>query len=530
MSGPAAHAIAARVLEPWRAEPRLAYLAALRHPERLESIIERPVVTVYSAPASYTGEDVVELSVHGGAVAPALALNALLAAGARQALPGEFTRRAVANGKMDLLQAEAVADVIDAPSRAMHAAAQSQLEGGLSRRIEVMRDAILQVEALIAYDIDFPMEDEGPVPAERVNEATAHALRALDSLLATGTAGEMIRSGAPVVIAGSPNTGKSQLFNALVGEARAIVTDVPGTTRDAIEAMIEVGRWPVRLVDTAGLRTATDVVERLGIEVSERWLGKAAVVLVCGDSAESLAFAMERVARARAEDGQTGEGGSEARLIPVRTKWDLGAEEGSGGTGGAVGRGGSQRRVAAVEMGGGVAGDEGSGEGGRGHECAGGEGSVDEARSDRGSVDEGRRAEPGRGGPPLTSNLRHLPTKAPTISTPVGAVSPVAVSALTGAGLSILLDRLESALDSASGTAGDTGSIPLLTRERHRRAVATAREELLAFRDAWHTGKLPAPVMAVHLRAATHALESLIGVVETEDILDRVFGSFCIGK
>jgi tRNA modification GTPase len=106
----------------------------------------------------------------------------------------------------------------------------------------------------------------------------------------------------------------------------------------------------------------------------------------------------------------------------------------------------------------------------------------------------------------------------------------VAVSALTGAGLSILLDRLESALDSASGTAGDTGSIPLLTRERHRRAVATAREELLAFRDAWHTGKLPAPVMAVHLRAATHALESLIGVVETEDILDRVFGSFCIGK
>jgi tRNA modification GTPase len=302
LSGPAAHAIGARVLEPWRATPRLAYRAILRHPDS-GVVVEHPVVTVYAGPKSYTGEDSVELSVHGGAVAPAVTLAALFAAGARQALPGEFTRRAVAHGKLDVLQAEAVADAVDARSRAMFTAAQAQLEGGLSRRIAALRDAILHVEALIAYDIDFPEEDEGPVDEERVLDAVQRARSAVDTLLATAETGEMVRSGATVVIAGAPNTGKSSLFNALVGDARAIVTEIPGTTRDAIEAVIDVGRWPVRLIDTAGLRATDDVVERLGIEVSERWLARADLVLACGDSAGSLETAVERVGELFAEGG-----------------------------------------------------------------------------------------------------------------------------------------------------------------------------------------------------------------------------------
>lgn len=461
MSGPAAHAIAARVLDPWKPEPRRAYRAALRHPDD-GRLLERPVVVVYKAPSSYTGEDSVELSVHGGAVAPTLTLVALLAAGARQALPGEFTRRAVANGKMDMLQAEAVADVVDARSRAMHAAAQLQLEGSLSRRIAELRDAILDIEALIAYDIDFPEEDEGPIDEARVRDAVVRAREALGALLETADTGEMLRVGATVVIAGAPNTGKSSLFNALVGDKRALVTDIPGTTRDAIEAVVDVGEWPVRLIDTAGLRETSDVVERLGIEVSEKWLARADVVLACGDDAETIGRAVERV-RSVTQGA--------VPVIAVWTKGDAG--------------GAPPDYIIAPN----------------------GEQSV---------------IKPSPGG-----------AESRTVVPPAGEITnqpirPITVSALTGAGLSTLTDEIKRTLRDHHQRF-DTDA-PLLTRERHVRAVRTARDELAAFEAARSSGAVPATIAAVHLRAATNALESLIGVVDVEDVLDRVFSSFCVGK
>ena len=259
----------------------------MRHPNE-SAVLDESLVTLFRGPHSYTGEDVVEISVHGGAIVPALVLSALIAAGARQALPGEFTRRAVANGRMDLLQAEAVSDLINARSRLAHRVAINQLEGGLSQRTGELRDAILELEALIAYDIDFPEEDEGSVDRRRVSAALARTIGALNGLLVTGDTGEMLREGALVVIGGAPNAGKSSLFNALVGRERAIVTDIAGTTRDAIEAVIEVRGWPVRLVDTAGLRESTDIVERLGIEITERYLGSADVVVLCAEEAAEL--------------------------------------------------------------------------------------------------------------------------------------------------------------------------------------------------------------------------------------------------
>ena len=268
-----------------------------------------------SAPSSFTGEDLLEISTHGGLVAPAAVLSAALRAGARLADPGEFTRRAVLNGKLDLLQAEAVGDLIDARSSAAHRVALRQLDGGLSRRIAALRTEILDLEALLAYDIDFPEEDDGPVPRARIATAVAILLRSLDALLATGAAGALVQEGALVVFAGAPNVGKSSLFNALLGEARAIVTDIPGTTRDAIEAVLDLPGWPLRLVDTAGLRDTSDVVEQLGIESSRRFLSRAAVVLACGDTPESLA------AVRAALEGQTG-----APVITVATKADLVAE------------------------------------------------------------------------------------------------------------------------------------------------------------------------------------------------------------
>jgi tRNA modification GTPase len=461
MSGPEAHSIAARLLTPWRAEPNRAYRGTLRHPET-GADVERPVVTVYAGPASYTGEDAVELSVHGGAVAPALTLAALLAAGARQALPGEFTRRAVANGKMDVLQAEAVADVVDARNRAMHSAAQAQLDGGLSRRIAELREAILQVESLIAYDIDFPEEDDGPVDDARVSAAVGSARASLDALLATADTGEMLRSGATVVIAGLPNTGKSSLFNALVGDARAIVTELPGTTRDAIEALVEIGAWPVRLIDTAGIRQTVDVVERLGIEVSERWLARADLVLACGDSEQSVLAAVERVRMlSRGEVG----------VIGVWTKGDVG---------------GPPPEFIIPPA------------------CA-------QSTTESAGDGSNQRTD----GPPGGDVASHTER-------------PIIVSAHTGAGLSLLTSRIQSALKDRHGL-HDAGA-PLLTRERHVRGVRTARSELDAFEQARGVERVPATIAAVHLRAATYALESLIGVVDVDDVLDRVFRSFCVGK
>jgi len=243
--------------------------------------IDHGLVTVFRAPNSYTGHDLVEFSCHGGLLAPAQVLATLFAAGARLAAPGEFTRRAVLNGKLDLLQAEAVGDLIDATAPAQGRAALRQLDGQLSRRILALREELLELLALLAYDIDFPDEDDGPVPRERMLAALASAEGAVARLLAGAPAGERLHDGALVVLAGRPNAGKSSLFNALLGSDRALVTEIPGTTRDTIEAATDMDGWPVRLADTAGLRETEETIERMGIAVSRRYLGAADLVLLC---------------------------------------------------------------------------------------------------------------------------------------------------------------------------------------------------------------------------------------------------------
>jgi len=483
LSGPDALAVASRVVSPWRTEPRTAYLATLRDPASGRTI-DHPVVTVYRGPRSYTGEDLVELSVHGGELVPVLALGALLMAGVREALPGEFTRRAVANGKMDVLQAEGVGDLIDAQSRAMHDAALGQLEGSLSRRIGALRDAVIALESLIAYDIDFPEEDDGPIPAERVERGIAELLAALDALLATAATGEMMRRGALVVIAGAPNAGKSSLFNAILGSTRAIVTDIPGTTRDAIEAVADVGSWPVRLVDTAGLRETGDVVERLGIEVSERYLGGADAVLACGETAESLAQTASRVRSLTA-----------APVLLVRTKADLVANSYQipmvSGSGWGVAEGkGADKLVAKSDY-----------------------------YPDPASTPDASAASSGGAG-----GLEQEPAVA------VSAATGAGLGALAGALAELLAERYATPRGDGRRDAGSAREIPLLTRERHRVAVERARGEVAEFAHVWREGSLPAIVAAVHLHAAATALESLIGGVDVEDVLDRIFSDFCVGK
>jgi tRNA modification GTPase len=426
VSGAGAFEIAQRHVSSWPSEPRVAQLSTIH---QSGEVLDRALVTLFPGPNSFTGDDTVEISTHGGYLVPGSIVAALISSGARQALPGEFTRRAVLNGKLDILQAEAIGDLIDARSQAMQHTALAQLDGGLSRRLLQLREDLVGLEALIAYDIDFPEEDDGPVPREKIEGAVAKMVASLEALLATAPAGELIREGAVVVIAGPPNAGKSSLFNSLLGRSRAIVTEIPGTTRDALEAVVDSGKWPLRLVDTAGLRDTVDPIERLGIEVSERYLAGAAVVLACAENSEGLE---ETDSAVRLK--------STAPVIAVRTKADL-------------------------------------------------------------------------------ATSKDMP--------PDGA-HVVPVSAHTGAGLQQLLEAIDEAIAATYGEVAP--DLPMLTRARHRQALATALEEIRQFKETWSGGRLPAPVASVHLRTAVYVLEELIGAVDVEDVLDRVFSSFCVGK
>ncbi|MBA3259335.1 MAG: tRNA uridine-5-carboxymethylaminomethyl(34) synthesis GTPase MnmE [Gemmatimonadales bacterium] len=309
VSGRGALAVAGRVIEGFTVDqPRLATLATFR--DTAGEAIDRGLYTVYPEPASYTGEDMVELSCHGGLLAPSRLLAALYAAGARPAAPGEFTRRAVLNGKLDLVQAEAVGDLIDATAPEQARAALRQLEGALSRRLAALRESLLEVQALLGYEIDFPGEDDGPVPQERISAALRDASDRIGRLISTAPSVERLREGALLVLAGRPNAGKSSLFNALLGADRALVTEVPGTTRDTIEAGTDFLGWPVRLADTAGLWDSPDRIDRLGIEVSRRYLAAADLVLLCAPAGDPLGPDDSTIAADR-------------RTLVVRTKADL---------------------------------------------------------------------------------------------------------------------------------------------------------------------------------------------------------------
>lgn len=316
VSGPRAHEIGRAMISRWPSHPRQAVLSDVR--DSAGVTLDQVVVVRYDAPASFTGEDSIEISTHGGLVVPTTVVAAAIEQGARLALPGEFTRRAVLNGKLDILQAEATADLIAAGSRAAQRVALQQLDGGLSRRIAALRDQVIAIEALIAYDIDFPEEDDGPIAPERTLAALEALEGALGGLLATARGGELVREGALVVLAGAPNVGKSSLFNALIGRSRAIVTAIPGTTRDALEAVIDAEPWPIRLVDTAGLRATNDPVERLGIEVSESYVRRAATVLCCGEDTDGLRAAVHATRAALGERSP-----DEPPIVLVGTKCDL---------------------------------------------------------------------------------------------------------------------------------------------------------------------------------------------------------------
>ena len=247
-------------------------------------VIDRGLAVRFPGPHSYTGEDSAEFHCHGSPVVLRELLSALFAAGARQAGAGEFTKRAFLNGRLDLTQAEAVVDLIDAETSSAARNAAAQLDGGLRRVLEPIQDALLDITSRFYAVVDYPDEDIEDIQPEQVAEALASADRRLTALLATCRRGKVLKSGVRTAIVGRPNAGKSSLLNALAGYERAIVTDVPGTTRDTVEESVLCGGVLLRLIDTAGIRDTADIVEQKGVERSRKALESADLVLAVVDT------------------------------------------------------------------------------------------------------------------------------------------------------------------------------------------------------------------------------------------------------
>jgi tRNA modification GTPase len=297
LSGPKVTEIAVALLGQLP-QARTATFGAFR--DKRGELIDEGVALYFPAPRSYTGEPVLELQGHGGPVVLHTLLAACLDAGARLAEPGEFTRRAFLEGKLDLAQAEAVADLIDAASREAARSALRSLTGEFSAAVAALAARLVELRALIEAMLDFPEEDIDSLHRDDASARLAHILQALDDLLARSRQGSLLRSGIHVVIAGRPNVGKSSLLNRLAGEERAIVTPIAGTTRDALRESIQIDGVPLVIVDTAGLRPSDDVIERMGIERTQKELERADLVLVvfeAGKPAADLEGLPEGVAR-----------------------------------------------------------------------------------------------------------------------------------------------------------------------------------------------------------------------------------------
>lgn len=287
--------------------------------------IDEGLLTWFKAPASYTGEEVVELSVHGSTYIAQRLLQALVMAGARIARPGEFTLRAFLNRKLDLSQAEAVADLIASGSRSAHTLALQQLRGGYSEKIEALRQQLIDLSALIELELDFSEED---VQFARRDDLLALLNELIDlcgGLINSFQYGNAVKQGVPVAIIGAPNSGKSTLLNHLLQEDRAIVSEIPGTTRDTVEETITIDGVLFRFIDTAGIRATDDAIEKLGIERSFKKAAEARIVVLLGDASVVSEGAFRTQATMLRERI-----GSGPQLIPVLNKIDLpGAHAGS---------------------------------------------------------------------------------------------------------------------------------------------------------------------------------------------------------
>lgn len=318
ISGPSAIDVADRI---WTGKPLSQTASHTVHLgnvlDRRGDVLDQAVATVFHGPKSFTGEDVVELSVHGSLYVQQALLESLMAAGARIAEPGEFTRRAFSNGRLDLAEAEAVADIIASSSRAAHSLAVSQLQGRFSKRINQLRDRLITLASLLELELDFSEEDVTFADRAQLKNLAEEINGHIGRLVATFSTARSIMDGVPVAIVGRPNAGKSSLLNALLESDRAIVSDIPGTTRDTVEETADIDGILFRFIDTAGLRETDDPIESLGIDRAYSSLSRAVIVLWLVDpdlGEEEKSFTEKKIRDSLSEN---------ASLIILHSKSDL---------------------------------------------------------------------------------------------------------------------------------------------------------------------------------------------------------------
>lgn len=397
--------------------------------------VDEVLVSYMPGPGSYTGEDVLEINCHGGPAVVQYVLDIVLGRGVRMAEPGEFTLRAFLNGRMDLTQAESVAEMVGAPTRYGLNMAAAKLAGSLRRRVEELRDGLEGLRAEFAADMDFSEEealdglDDPRAALERISAVESGVSELLDNFRRH----HCLREGMPVILAGRVNAGKSSLLNAILGRARAIVTPQPGTTRDYLEEVINLQGLPIRLTDTAGLRSARDAVEQAGLEQGRELISSAALVCLVYDQSLSLDRETRELVRELGSD----------RVLAVGNKADICPEN-----------------------------------------------------------PEAREWFESQG------------------------VECLSVSATSGEGVDRLLERIRQRLVGGGGEPAEDEVVPNI---RQRDKLARAQDELEAFRQGLEQG-VPTDVLSTHLEAACTHLAEMTGEISTEDVLDRVFASFCIGK
>ena len=449
------------------------------------TVLDNVVTSVFRAPHSYTGEDSVEISCHASKFIVNAILQQLVAAGARIAAPGEFTRRAFMNGKMDLAQAEAVADVIASQSAASHRVAMNQLKGGFSRELKTLRDKLLKMTSLLELELDFSEEDVEFASREELAALVTEALTHIGRLTDSFRRGNAIRNGVPVAIVGATNTGKSTLLNALLGEDRAIVSDIAGTTRDTIEETLDVGGVMFRFIDTAGIRETDEVVERIGIERTFKMLDAASVVLGMTDLSRS---ADSVLADAEYIRGKVGSGQS---MILLLNKCDAAGGVNAGKMVSAIRGEGIDAEVIPISA--------KSGEG------------LPVLLEKLGEI--GRRLA-GATDETLVTNARHYEA----------LVNAAAALQRVRTGLGVPDDG------SASPVMDNCHRQPVMDEAARCIPEGRMQSDHAASVHSHVPQMLPPDLVAQDLREALYHLGSIVGEITTDEVLGNIFKNFCIGK
>jgi len=426
ISGANATAIAAQILRFPREHAWQSWTAALAElADEQGHAVDQVVVTFFARPRSYTAEDVIEIACHGSPVVMRYCVERAMAHGARPAEPGEFTLRAYLNGRIDLPQAEAVRDLIEATTLYQARIAAQQMEGSVSRRIAPVKEQLLELISLLEAGIDFAEDDVSVASAGEMMRRLEPIERAMERLAASFAFGKIVHAGLTLAIVGRPNVGKSSLFNRLLEQERAIVTDIPGTTRDLVSEVATICGIPVKLMDTAGIRTAEGLVETLGIERSLQAMADADLTIVVVDLSSALE-AQDRELMERAK--------SQGRALVVGNKSDLAVQ------------------AAPEEV--------------------------------------------------------------------------IVVSALTGAGIESLRDAIFEAIAPGGAAEQETGFITSL---RHEQLLRESLGYLVKTREAV-ADNIPHEMLLLDLYGALRPIDAITGATTADDILNRIFATFCIGK